>query len=294
MQIRQPIVAGRFYPSDRSECRAAVTACLRDAAARPSAGYRAVGGIVPHAGWICSGAVAAEVIAALLRDAQPETVVIFGAVHHRPGRCASVYARGAWQTPLGMVTIDEDLAREIVAGSPLLADDAASHVREHSIEVQVPIVQAVAPDVRILPIMVPPLSSATQVGERVAETVGRVGRRVVYLGSTDLTHYGPSYAFTPEGHGQAGIRWAKEINDRRLLERVERLEAEGIVPEAVEHQNACGPGAVAAAIAASRVAGATRARILRHTNSYEVLCDRFGDMEDAVGYAGVLFEAPLA
>ena len=117
----------------------------------------------------------------------------------------------------------------------------------------------------------------------------RLGRHVGYLGSTDLTHYGPRYQFTPHGVGPEGLRWAKDVNDRRMLDVMIELREEDAVREAAEHRNACGAGAVAATIAACKAGGANRALVLAHTTSNEVLRARYGDMEDAVGYAGVVF-----
>ncbi len=290
MSIREPAVAGQFYPGSRKQCKQEIVACL--AKAGEAAGFtgQAVGGIVPHAGWVFSGAVAAQVIALLAARVRVDTFVVFGAMHHYRGRSAgAVFASGAWETPLGRISIDEELARAILAGSEMLADEPDAHDEEHSIEVQVPFIQHVAPSARLLPIIVPPSASAPNVGQAVAEQVKALGRKAVFVGSTDLTHYGPRYRFTPMGCGANALRWAKEVNDRRLLDLVETLQSDQVVPEAIEHHNACGSGAVAAAMAASKVMGADRAQLLRHTTSNEVAQGRFDEMADAVGYAGVVF-----
>jgi AmmeMemoRadiSam system protein B len=133
-----------------------------------------------------------------------------------------------------------------------------------------------------------PSKAAPEVGRVVARAAAELGRRVVFLGSTDLTHYGPRYSFAPQGVGPAGLQWAKEVNDRRILELVTALRMDEVVPEAAEHRNACGPGAIAATLAAAQAAGATTGYVLRHTNSNETLCGRYGEMDDAVGYAGVV------
>lgn len=294
MPTRAPAVAGQFYPQSPERCRLELRQCLGSAEtwtpdARAAAGQAVVGGIVPHAGWACSGAVAGAVISALLAE-QPETVVIFGAVHHRGAPLAAVYTSGAWATPLGPVAIDEELARAATASSPLFTADEQRHGPEHSIEVQVPFVRELAPRVKLLPIMVVPSEHAATIGTHVAEAAARLDRHVGFLGSTDLTHYGPRYGFTPHGTGPQGLAWARRENDRRMIDLILALAADRVVDEARTHHNACGSGAVAAAIAASVTAGATRARLLRHTTSSEVLADRLGAMQDAVGYAGIVFE----
>lgn len=296
MVARAPAVAGQFYPAAREECRAAIEECLAEAwrvtETTLPAGFRAVGGVVPHAGWICSGAVAGEVIALLADRAAPETFVVFGAVHRRMGVAAAAYDGEAWGSPLGEMPIDVELI-EALAGQPqLVALDADIHDLEHSIEVEVPFIQYLAPDARLLPVMVPPTAAAALVGRAVADAASQVGRKVAFLGSTDLTHYGPRYGFVPHGIGAEGLRWAKEVNDRRMLDLMARFRVEEIVREAAASRNACGGGAITATMAACQAAGATEGRILRHTSSSEVLRSRYGDMEDAVGYAGVVFGAP--
>ncbi|HPD29419.1 MAG TPA: AmmeMemoRadiSam system protein B [Phycisphaerae bacterium] len=289
MSIREPAVAGQFYPGSRRQCEQEIAALLAKVGEPAKFTGLAVGGIVPHAGWVFSGAVAAEVIALLARQGTVETFVVFGAMHRYGGRAAgAVFASGAWETPLGRIDVDEELADAVLAGSEMLAEDAAAHDLEHAVEVQVPFIQHLAPSARILPLIVPPSASAPAVGAAVAEQAKALGRKAVFVGSTDLTHYGPRYRFTPMGCGPEALRWAKEVNDRRLLELVEALKSDQIVPEAIEHHNACGSGAVAAAMEAGKVMGADRAYVLRHTTSNEVARDRLGESADAVGYAGVV------
>ncbi len=292
MHVRQPVVAGQFYPASAAECRAELNECIdrarRLAAPAVAPPLTPIGGIVPHAGWVCSGAVAAGVIAAIAARRDLQTVVIFGAVHRHGTPAACVFARGAWRTPLGDVRIDESLAAEALAAGKTLIEDPVAHQAEHSIEVQIPFIQVLAPQARVLPIMVRPTDAACDAGRAVAAAAARLGRPVAYLGSTDLTHYGPRYAFTPQGTGPQALAWAKDVNDRRLIDLVLALKADGIVAETRAHQNACGGGAVAAAVAASVSAGAEKACLLCHTTSHEVLRERFGPMSDAVGYAGIL------
>jgi len=294
MAKRPPIVAGQFYPASEEQCRKEVAEYLAALPASPAdqawiAQCAPLAGIVPHAGWVCSGAVAGQVVRAVAQYPALETFVVFGAVHLTTGPRAAVYAEGSWQTPLGKIVIDEELAASAIAASPLIADDPSAHSAEHSIEVQLPFLQYVYPSARLLPVMVPPSSTAHQIGQVVAEQARTLGRKAVFLGSTDLTHYGPRYRFTPQGLGPDALKWAKEVNDRRVIDLCLRLAAEQVVEEASTHHNACGSGAIAATLAAARTCGATRARLCRHTTSAEVLRDRMGDMADAVGYAGILF-----
>jgi AmmeMemoRadiSam system protein B len=300
--LRSPAVAGTFYPGDAERCRRAAEGLLREQTAaathegRTLHGTQWLGAIVPHAGWICSGAIAAQSIAALAqrRDVAPDVVVVFGAVH-TPGRFdfAALDAHDRWAVPGGETPLALDAMRELTTGSAgggLFDVEERLHRHEHAIEVELPLIQQAWPNAMLLPIEVPANEAAVEIGRRVAEVIGSNigGSRAVYLASSDLTHYGPSYGFTPGGVGPDGLAWAKR-NDVQLLERVTDLAAERIVPEAREHLNACGAGAIAAMLSACVATGATAARVLRHANSYETLAAVAPQPAvDAVGYAAVV------
>jgi AmmeMemoRadiSam system protein B len=289
MLIREPVQAGCFYPGTEVPCRREVEACVAGGVHAVEGSVR--GGIVPHAGWRYSGQVAGAVFATIAAHAQPTTVIIFGAVHRHRGRQAALFPSGSWETPLGPVPVDGRLAEHVLGQTNLIVEDAYAHEQEHSIEVQVPLIRHLLPAAMILPIMVPPSAEAPAVGEAVARTVQTYQVNAVLIGSTDLTHYGPSYGFTPQGAGPAGVAWAKDVNDRRMIDLVLTLEPEKIVPESRSHQNACGAGAVAATLAAVRHLGADRAVLLQHTTSYEVTGKAGGS--DSVGYAGIVFTASV-
>jgi AmmeMemoRadiSam system protein B len=280
---RQPAVAGRFYPATGGACEQALDELVRGLETGA-----AIGAIVPHAGWVYSGRTAARGIAGVAA-ARPETVVIFGAVHVLDMNDASVFSEGSWVTPLGSVEIDAELGRR-VAQADLIVDDPGAHGREHAIEVELPIIQRLMGDVAILPVMVRPGPWAAEVGLVCAEAARALGRGVVYVGSTDLTHYGPAFGFEPHGHGEEGVRWAKDVNDRRFVRLIEALDAEGVVAEAAANHNACGAGAVAATIAAARAAGAQVYTELEHITSAD------GDLAggipavNSVGYEAGIFE----
>jgi MEMO1 family protein len=290
MIVRKAAVAGAFYDSSSQGCREHLR-LLQPARIDPSAlPETIVGGVVPHAGWVFSGAVCAAVYAAVATRRQPATFVLFGAAHHYVHGVAAMFAEGAWATPLGAAQVDADLARQILEATPLVEDDPIAHEAEHSIEVQVPFVQYLFPQARILPILVRPSAQAVAIGQAVARVVQAVGADVVYIGSSDLTHYGPNYSFVPQGVGPRGLAWARDVNDRRLIERMQRMMADQIVAEAAEHHNACGPGAVAAAVEACRQGGARRGVLLSHLTSNEVAASlNYPSGEDAVGYAGMVF-----
>ncbi len=293
---RSPAVAGQFYPGDRAGCRAELAAILGTANVPPLASPTAatvvpVAGVVPHAGWTYSGAVAGRVLCEIAAHRTPSTVVLFGADHWGEARTRpQLHPAGSWLTPLGEVAVDAALAeRVLVHASGEIEACAEAHRREHSIEVQVPLLQTLWPQARILPILVGPRARAADVGRLVAEaSAGDEG--VIAIGSTDLTHYGPNYDFTSHGHGRAALDWVKGTNDAGIIALATALSADEIVPEALRHLNACGPGAMAAAIGFALARGAVRGRLLAYTTSHDV--HPRGEPRDFVGYAGIVFDAP--
>lgn len=291
MMIREPVVAGQFYPANPKQCRIEIAEYLKPGATTAAADARLLGGLVPHAGWMCSGAVAGKVFGALATSRSPNVVVLFGGVHRYRGRQAAMFCTGRWETPLGGAEIDERLAERILGHTNLIVDDPYAHEQEHSIEVQVPFVKYLFPEVKIVPIMVPPSDTADEVGEAVSRTLKAYAYDAVIVGTTDLTHYGPRYGFVPEGIGPQGNAWAKVENDTRFIELVCSMKTRRIVVEAEDRKNACSGGAAAATLAAVQSLGAQRGVLLEHTTSSEVLAGQFpGEQTDSVGYAGVVFE----
>ncbi len=294
MMIRESAVAGSFYPAGETACRNALDACFADRVPTPRIPGRIIAGVVPHAGWSCSGRVAAAVFE-ILADQSPRTprfdvVVIFGAVHRPKGHQAALFSSGRWNLPTGPTTIDDRLAQRVLGHTNLIVDDPYAHESEHSIEVQIPFLQRLLPEAKILPIMVPSSHRATEIGDAVARTVSAYGYNAAIVASSDLTHYGENYGFTPKGNSDDGLAWAKNVNDRRLIDRILELDADAIVPEALQHKNACGAGAIAAAISAAKTLGADHATLLDHTTSREIIGDAAGP--NAVGYAGIVITAP--
>jgi hypothetical protein len=278
-----------FYPGDPSQCRAAADALVKlGAGEQPVPGGK--GGIIPHAGWICSGAIAGQVLGTLaLSGPAPDVVVVFGAVHTPIDlRLAALDSFSVWNVPGGSSEEASDVSRALSRSSDLFVVDDRFHRQEHAVEVELPLIRAVWPNARLLPVEVPVIDEAAEIGRRTARALLDHGQSAVFLASSDLTHYGPSYRFAPAGVGLDAMAWAK-ANDRQLLRRVENFEIEQIVPEVRQHLNACGGGAIAAMLAACKEAGASSARVLRHASSYETLADVAPQPPvDAVGYAGVV------
>jgi MEMO1 family protein len=292
MKTRKPVVAGQFYPGTRPSCLADVQRCIEMGAVTTVLPRSIVAGIVPHAGWTFSGHVAAMVFSAVKRQSDNvPTFIICGACHGYFGPLPAVEDHDRWETPLGDVTVDVEL-RDVLVREHLVTVDPSAHRHEHSIEVQIPFIQFLFPEARILPILVPPAATPVEFGEALAARIPALRPQVVYIGSTDLTHYGPRYGFTPMGSGPEGLRWATQVNDRHFIDLAVRQEPAELLAGAMDSGNACGPGAAAAVVAAARKSGAEKGFLLAHTNSNEILLKETGTISrESVGYVAIVFGA---
>lgn len=296
-RVRPPVFAGLFYPREPDACRTLASEYVapREDAVTDARQKPWLGGIVPHAGWICSGAIAGQTIGTIAQSRVaarlPDVVIVFGAVHSEMDlELAALDDFSSWMWSEQLSDVATELrARLIEDRSQLFAPDDRFHVREHAVEVELPLIAAAFARSAVLPIEVPPVDDATNIGEAVAAMVTQQKLDAVILASSDLTHYGPAYDFAPASIGPRGLEWATE-NDRRLLDRVERMQATAIVTEARQHQNACGAGAIAAMLATCKALGADTARVLRHANSAETLATAgvTEESDNAVGYAAVV------
>jgi AmmeMemoRadiSam system protein B len=290
MSIRKPAVAGQFYGGTEAQCLAEIEDCLpvRDLAMELPNPIAAA--IVPHAGWVFSGELAAMAFKAIQQINQKvDTFVIFGAAHRYLGGGAVVDDSDAWQTPLGRVEIDTQLVAEIVAQGAIA--DADAHHGEHSIEVQVPFIQHLFPNAKIVPVIVPVADFDSSFGARVGELIReQVDKKIVCIASSDLTHYGPRYGFCPEGTGPAALKWACEVNDMEFIDLALKMETDRLLQSALDKGNACGPAAVATMVAAAKAMGRICGVLLGHASSHDIMLQKFNqDSEESVGYAAIVF-----
>ncbi len=289
--------AGSWYPADPQKLRTALKQLLeraRNLTGRPPAleddripGH-IVAGVVPHAGLVFSGGVAARTFHAL-REATPglKTLLLFGAVHTMSLARPAVWPSGRWLSPLGAVEVDEAAAEALCASGSTIADPAP-HLGDNALELQIPFIRYCFPDCAIVPIAVPPNLEASSLG-RTAALLFRdrieAGEFAV-IASTDLTHYGHCYGLAPAGEGPAGFEWCRE-NDHRLLRLVLDLRDEEIVPQAMRDRSACGAGALAAATAFAAHAGCACGELLEYATSHDL--QPRDNSSIAVGYASLIF-----
>jgi hypothetical protein len=250
------------------------------------------GAIVPHAGWICSGQIAGHSLVTLAnrkQDRPVDVVVVFGAVH-TVGEFgyAALDPHHYWMMPQGQSAVQMELQAKLVENADLFQVDERVHQREHAVEVELPLIRAAFGDVPVLPIETPPIDDAMVFGQKVAQEVAAANLSAIFLASSDLTHYGPQYRFTPAGVGVQAMQWELD-NDRRLLDLVVRMQPETVLPEIRSRMNACGGGAIVAMMAACRELGASVGKVLSHANSYQTLAKVSpGPPDNAVGYAAVV------
>jgi len=265
--LRRPVVAGQFYPAEAAALRRELGRYVTPGGARESW----FGGIAPHAGYIYSGATAGALFSRL---AVPATAVLLGPKHTGEGAPYAVWPAGAWRTPLGDAPVDEELAAALVDASPLLRADELAHRSEHSLEVVLPFLQYVRPDVAVVPVSLAPLavSEIDALAGAMAGVLAPRGRDVIVVVSSDMTHYESAAA--------------AERKDRLALDRVAALDGPGLVEVARAYGvTMCGVWPAAVALGLVRALGASRGVVLHYTNSGEAS----GDYDQVVGYAAVAF-----
>ena len=282
MGTRQPDLAGSWYPETESECLRMFKKFEESSVPLQEGDW--LGGILPHAGWVYSGQVAYNVIKFLKTGIKPDVMAVFGR-HLHPGSGNFIMGKGTWNTPFGELEIAEDIAGKLISEFKFTVETASRYTPDNTIELQLPIIKYFFPDVRILPIGVPPAASSIKIGERATEIAGDLGQRIKVLGSTDLTHYGPNYANTGMGTGQDAVDWVKNHNDKKMVDLILGMEPEAIISESLRNLNACCGGAVSAAVASVKKLGAVESKKLIYTTSYDVIPN-----SSFVGYVGVVFK----
>lgn len=289
-KIRLPIVAGRFYPADPDQCRAdAVNLCAAPYPPDIKLPTSATGALVPHAGWICSGRIAASLLRCLSERTESQTIILLGAVHTTHLNSPTLDTAHAWQTPLGTAPVNTEL-RDALAQLPDFTLNDQPHQNEHCLEVQIPFIQTIfPPTTTILPCLIPPTPDAPAWGNAIGNLLKNYHQTTIILGSTDLTHYGPNYNFTPAGLGQPGHQWATQ-NDQQLIKFITDLDAPKVIVHAGQNHSACGAGAIAATITACQSLNSTTATLLEHTDSSKELAPiGHDDPNNSVGYASLIF-----
>lgn len=283
MKVRKPQFSGSWYPGNAAACEREITDFIKSGGEAQEFDRPLVGGIVPHAGWYFSGSIACNVINRLQGEKQPDVVVVFG-MHLHPGSSNYIMVEGAWETPFGNLEIEEDLAKELTKQFKFKVESADRFTPDNTIELQLPFIKYFFKDAKLVPIGVPPKRDSVRIGQAVAAYGKSRGVEMKTIGSTDLTHYGVNYGYTPKGTGPEAVDWVKSQNDKRLIDAILAMDPERVIEEGLSNQNACCAGAAATAISAAKHLGAVQAETVAYSTSYDK-----SPGDSFVGYVGIVF-----
>jgi AmmeMemoRadiSam system protein B len=270
MILREPCLPAGWYPRDRK----AIDGFLKPFAAKTGT-EKAAAVIAPHAGWYFSGKTAALAVSALDRDA--ETVAIIGG--HLPRGAPFLFAEEEGvKTPLGVMEFDRELAGDLEEGLSGRPD----RYQDNTVEVLLPMVHWFFPHARFLWARFPAEAAAFEAGKLLAEKAKALGRRLAVVGSTDLTHYGRNYGFSPHGSGREALDWVKTVNDAAFVRAVVSGDPAGVLRRAEEDYSACSAGAVLGALGFAGPLAPPRVELLAYTTSADVTEEECPD--SFVGY----------
>ena len=281
--IRQPAVAGAFYPRDADNLKRLIESCFLD---ESGVGYipeisdfegrdYPINVMVPHAGYQYSGAIAAQGYCKIVENGFPEVFVILSPNHTGFGSEISVFNEGEWITPLGSIEVDNEFADEIISFSNIASADFHAHLREHSIEVQLPFLQYFSSSFKIVPITMGTQNFVTSsdLAKAIFEAGKKLGKSYCVIASTDLSHFNNQEK-------------ANKV-DGFVLEDIEEMNEFKLFEEVVQYNiTMCGYGPVMTTISLSKQCGKDTCELL----SYRTSGDVTGDLTSVVGYASGIFK----
>jgi len=268
-RLREPSASGKFYPKSAQEINRVIAGFLEG---EESIKAKAIGCVLPHAGYSYSGRVAVKTVSQV---SIPERVILLGPNHTGSGPACSIMSEGIWQTPLGEVNIDGKLGKFLLSESDYLEDDSSAHIQEHSLEVELPILQYFGKEFEIVPMAFMPekLSILREIGISIADTIKNHNyeEKVLLLASSDLTHY--------EREEEARAK------DKKAIDAILALD-EGELIKAVDSLgiSMCGSAPVAVMLSCAKALGATKGSLAMYQTSAEAT----GDKTSVVGYAGII------
>lgn len=268
IKIRKPAVAGQFYPSHKSDIEKLIRRFLDKNIVKRDT----IACIVPHAGYIYSGNVASNTVASANLK---KNIILLGPNHTGYGTSFSIITKGIWETPLGNVKINQPLAKAILDNSQLLEDDDLGHTYEHSLEVELPILQFFKADFEMVPISIlsDNITKIKELGAKIAETIHEQNLKdsVTLIASTDMTHYEPEKVAREKDF--VAIEAILNLDEDKLANEIRRLNI-----------TMCGYAPTIAVIAASKALGAKSAQLIKYQTSGDTTQDR----DSVVGYAGII------
>lgn len=269
--IRNPAVAGQFY-SGSKESLAEEVANLVPVSTKKK--EPAIGVISPHAGYAYSGFVAGSTLSSV---APKPIYVIMGPNHTGLGSPFSLSASDSWVTPLGSVTVNKTLSERILKNCPQISRDEFAHLQEHSIEVQLPILQTLQTNFTIVPIVISigDIEDYRSIGRAIAKSIKelKLEKDVTIIASSDMTHY--ESCNSAEDKDSRAIDAILKLDEDALMERIRKFDI-----------SMCGYAPAVIMMVAAKLLGANKAKLVKYQTSGDVS----GDYSSVVGYAGIIIE----
>jgi AmmeMemoRadiSam system protein B len=267
--LRLPAVAGQFYPGNAKELSALVEKYTKEEKPQPKVKVRAC--LVPHAGYVYSGGVAGAVFG---RISLPRKILLLGVRHYPQGEALAILSEGSWRTPLGDVPIETQLALRLRKECPALREDEVAHRREHSLEVELPFLQLLAPGFSFVPVAVGSLryEELRETGEGIARVLQETKEEILVVTSSDMNHYEDDEI--------------TRNKDGKAIERLLKLDAKGLYEVCRAAKiSMCGLGPAVTMLTAMSVLGVEKAELVRYATSGDIS----GYKDEVVGYAGMIF-----
>jgi len=298
--IRKAAVAGSFYPFKKEKLIHNIEECFMDAEfgpgkmvinKHPNTARSVFAGVCPHAGYVYSGSAVAHTIKAIFEDMCPGSVIILG-TQHTGYRGISLMKEGAWETPLGQISIDSNLANSILTNSKNIKEDndafSGYHGRDHNIEVQIPFIQYAASlyekEIQIVPIKIGDmnLQHLEEVGKNIGTIIKSEKKDIAVISSSDMTHKQPSNYYQP----------AEDLKDmyskdKAVIDSMAQFNWVNTFENALS-TSVCGPQTIVTGMIIAKELGATNADILKYYTSYEKMGGK-GPCEYSVGYLSAVF-----
>ena len=281
MTIRRRVLPPGWYPGTEEETQETIERYLRDIGGRSSIeSQEGISGVAPHAGWEFSGRIALDV---LLHIRNPVGTIVVVGGHLSPSAGILAAMEDGYETPLGILPADLELLGVIETLSEISFSEDRS--ADNTVEVQLPFIKYLFPESRALSIRAAPSADSIVLGKAIKEAAESLGRTVAVIGSTDLTHYGSNYGFSPAGMGEEAVNWVKEVNDRGFIDSLLAMDPEAALDHAARNQSACSAGGAVAALSFAREMGANEGELIQYLTSYDIYPN-----ESFVGYAGIIYE----
>ena len=277
MEVRTPAVSGTFYPDDQKELKSLIHDCfthpIGPGKIPPTDSSEKIYGVIcPHAGFVYSGPVACHSFYSI-SSSTSEMAIVTGPNHYGIGQSIASMIDASWKTPLGLMEVDSESALELRDGLDVLELDSFSHSKEHSIEVQIPMLQETfSHEMKILPVSL--INQEQQTATKVGSAIAKIAQKkdALLIGSSDFTHYEENEF----AHRQ----------DLALIDPILKLDVDEFYKILYErHVTACGFGAIASTMIACKELGATEGKLLKYATSGDVS----GDKSSVVGYASIIF-----